>query len=259
MKFIDSHCHLDAEEFDQDRAEVIQNAKDAGVEYIIIPNVDISTIDKVLKVSEDYKGFCLPMIGIHPTSVRSDYENEIRIFEKHLGKHNFIGIGEIGIDLYWDKTFYKEQEKVFIYQLNIAAETELPVVIHSRSSLEELIGILKKLKLPNLTGVFHCFPGAAEQAERVIDMGFYLGIGGVVTYKNSGMGKLFETIDISKIIIETDAPYLTPVPHRGKRNESAYLVNIAQKISELANIPVEEVAEITSRNSRELFKIETKS
>jgi TatD DNase family protein len=255
MMLIDSHCHIDAEEFDNDRDIVVQNAKAAGVGYILIPNVDISTIDKVIGISDLYPGYCFPMIGIHPTSVMNNYEDEIKIFEKYLGKHSFIGIGEIGIDLYWDKTYYKEQEKAFIYQLNIASEAKLPVVIHSRSSLEELIGILKKENIKGLEGVFHCFPGGVEQAKRVIDLGFYLGIGGVVTYKNSGMGKLFEGIDISRVILETDAPYLTPAPHRGKRNESSMLVHIAEKISELTAISVEEVARLTSENTLKLFNI----
>jgi TatD DNase family protein len=234
---------------------VIQNAKNAGVKYIFVPNVDNSTIDKVLTMADEFSGYCLPMIGIHPTSVKADYEKELKLFENYLGKNDFIGVGEIGIDLYWDKTFYKEQEKVFIYQLNIAAEAGLPVAIHSRSSMEELLGILKKEKINKLTGVFHCFPGGAEQAKRVIEMGFYIGIGGVVTYKNSGMAKLFESIDLSRILLETDAPYLTPVPQRGKRNDSSMLVHIAEKISELTSVSFEEVAAITSRNATELFKI----
>jgi TatD DNase family protein len=255
MMLIDSHCHIDAEDFDSDRSELIQIAKNAGVKYIFVPNVDSSTIDKVIKMSDQFPGYCLPMIGIHPTSVKADHEKELKMFENYLGKHKFIGVGEIGIDLYWDKTFYKEQEKVFIYQLNIAAEAGLPVAIHSRSSMEELLGILKKEKINGITGVFHCFPGGVEQAKRVIDMGFYIGIGGVVTYKNSGMAKLFESIDLSRILLETDAPYLTPVPYRGKRNDSSMLVHIAEKISELTSIPVEEVAAITSKNAIELFKI----
>ena len=252
---IDTHCHIDADDFDDDRDVVIRNSKNNGVEFIFIPNVDNSTIDKVIMMSELYAGYCFPMLGIHPTSVKDNYKDELGIFEKYLHKYNFIGIGEIGIDLYWDKTYYVEQEKVFVYQLNIAAESGLPVVIHSRSSLEELIGILKKENIKGLKGVFHCFPGGYEQAKRVIDLGFYIGIGGVVTYKNSGMSKLFENLDISKVILETDAPYLTPVPFRGKRNESSMLVHIAEKITQLTSIPFEDIARITSENALELFKI----
>ncbi len=251
--FIDTHSHIYGEEFKEDRAEVIQRALDAGVERIILPDIDSESRPAMLELQERYPELVFPTAGLHPTSVNETYKTELKKVEKELEEHTCYGIGECGIDLYWDKTYYKEQLYVFSYQLGLARETGLPVIIHSRDSLEEIFKALKPY--PYIKGVLHCFPGDAEQARRAIGAGFLLGIGGVVTFKNSLMAQVVREIGCDSLILETDAPYLTPAPHRGKRNESCHIPLIAQKIAELTGTDIKKIEEITTRNAVNLFTL----
>jgi TatD DNase family protein len=260
MVFIDTHIHLDADEFNPDLPDVIGKACSQGVKLMLVPNVDRNTASRVIEICNSYPGICFPMMGVHPTSVKEDFEEELAEAEGLLKKSNFIAIGEIGIDLYWDKTFYREQEKAFVYQMNLARELSLPVVIHSRKSLDEILQIIKKEHLQDIPGVFHCFPGSVEQARKVISMGYKLGIGGVITFKNASLADVVKETAIENLVLETDAPWLAPVPFRGKRNEPSYITIIAQKIAEIKGITLDEVAEITTQTAMELFpKIRGKS
>lgn len=255
MFLIDTHTHLYLEEFNSDRHEMVERAIEAGVYKMILPNIDRDSIDGMLELCQKFPENCLPMMGLHPTSVKENFEEELKIADEWLEKQKFYAIGETGIDLYWDKTHQKEQELAFVHQINLAKEHKLPIVIHSRNSFDELIAILENHIEPDLTGVFHCFTGNLDQAEKIINMGFMLGIGGVITFKNSGLDKVVDELTLDHIILETDAPFLAPLPYRGKRNESAYAQIIAQKIAEIKNITQDAVAEITSMNARRLFKI----
>jgi len=252
---IDTHSHLYLEEFDDDRREVVERAKRAGIVKILLPNIDASTIAALQKSVEEHSDIFLPMAGLHPTSVKEDYESELEIAENELRKGGYIAVGEIGIDLYWDKTFLKEQRQALRSQFDMALRFGLPVVIHMRDSYEEVIEICREYAGKGLRGVFHCFTGTAGQAEYITSLGFYLGIGGVVTFKNSGLAGAIENIDLEHIILETDAPYVAPVPYRGKRNESAYITLVAGKLADIYNKPAEEIAEITTRNAVNLFDL----
>ncbi len=255
MKLIDTHSHIYSEAFDEDIAEAIQRAKDANVGQILLPNIDSDSIEPMFKLVKDYPGFCLPMMGLHPTSVKENYAEELAICERWLNKESFIAIGEIGIDLYWDKTFLKEQQFVFDQQLKWAVERNLPVVIHARESFSEIFEVLESFKSQNLKGVFHSFTGNLEQANKAIEMGFLLGLNGILTFKNSGLDKVIKEIDTKYLILETDSPYLAPTPNRGKRNESAYVALIAEKLAEIHDLSIAEVTEITSQNAENLFQI----
>ena len=255
MQFIDTHTHIFLPEFDSDRDQVIKNAQESGVEKILLPNVDRNTIKRLNSLVEKYPDFCLPMIGLHPTSVNGNYTDELKLVEDHLETGKYVAVGEIGIDLYWDKTFKEQQEKAFRYQIDLAKKYKLPIVIHARDSFDEIFKIMDDVIDENLSGVFHAFTGNEKQAERVVEWGFKIGIGGIVTFKNSGLDKVVNNIDINHIVLETDSPYLAPVPKRGKRNESAYIVHIAKKIAEIKNISLEEVATITTNNAKQLFKL----
>lgn len=255
MILCDTHSHLYLKEFKDDLDNVISNALGKDVKYIFLPNIDSSSIDDLLMVCNDYPDVCFPMMGLHPTSVKANYEVEIKKVEDTLKKHSFCAVGEIGIDLYWDKTYAAQQKTVFIKQVNTAAELNLPVVIHSRNSINDIIDILVEMNIEGLNGVFHCFSGNQKQADKIIALGFKLGIGGVVTFKNSGLQEVVEKTDLEHILLETDAPFLAPVPFRGKRNESAYIRIIAEKIAEIKNVTLKEVAEITSKNALGLFNI----
>ncbi len=252
---IDTHTHLYLEEFDSDRSAMIGRAIDKGVTKMLLPNIDSTSVEGLLKLCRSFPDNCLPMMGLHPTSVKENYEEELDRVDRWLEKHSFCAIGETGIDLYWDTSHQKEQEHSFIHQINLAKKYNLPIVIHSRNSFNELFEILEIHHSPDLKGVFHCFTGNLDQAEKIIGMGFYLGIGGVVTFKNSGLDKVLDELSLEHILLETDAPYLAPVPFRGKRNESAYLAVIAEKIAEIKNISPARVAEITTANAISLFKI----
>ena len=252
--YIDTHSHIYEEEFREDREEVISRAQDAGVGHIILPDIDIESRGRMLALTEQYPRIMHPLCGLHPTSVNENYKEELARVEKEIGIRKYHGIGECGIDLYWDKTFYHEQIKVFEHQLGIARDMNFPVIIHSRDSLEVIFEVLKKH--PYSFGILHCFPGTSLEARQAIDMGFLLGIGGVVTFKKSQMANTIKEIGIQNIVLETDAPYLTPVPHRGKRNESSYIPLIAQKIAEITGIETKKIEEITTENAMNLFNLQ---
>lgn len=255
MKLIDTHSHIYSEAFDEDIAEAIQRAKDANVGQIFLPNIDSESIEPMFKLVKNYPDYCLPMMGLHPTSVKENYKEELAICEKWLNNEDFIAIGEIGIDLYWDKTYLKEQQFAFEKQLTWAVERELPVVIHARESFSEIFEVLESFRSKKLTGVFHSFTGNLEQANKAIEMGFILGLNGILTFKNSGLDRVVKEIDTKYLILETDSPYLAPTPKRGKRNESAYVAFIAEKLAEIHNLSLAEITEITSLNAQSLFKI----
>lgn len=252
--FIDTHTHLYSEEFNEDRIERINDAISKSVTKFYMPNVDSTTIDGMLALEIHFPEVCLPMMGLHPCSVKANYREELDLVKKWLNMRRFVAIGEIGIDLYWDKTFIKEQELAFREQIFWALEYKYTIVIHCRNAFDEIFTILKSFdKLPK--GIFHCFSGDFIQAQKILSLGnFKLGIGGVVTFKNSGLDKVVEQLKLHDIVLETDAPYLAPVPYRGKRNESSYIPLIAQKIADIKHITVEEVAAITSANAEEIFE-----
>lgn len=251
--FIDTHSHIYEEEFREDREEAVQRAIQADVNCIILPDIDSQSRGRMLDLEARHPDIMRPLIGLHPTSVNENYKQELAEIEKNLGTHRFYGIGECGIDLYWDKTFYKEQIRVFEHQLGIAGDMNFPVIIHSRESLDEIFKVLKKH--PYAKGILHCFSGNEEEAQQAFDMGFMLGIGGVVTFKNSRMARVIQHTGIDRIVLETDAPYLAPVPFRGKRNESSYIPIIAGKIAELTGENLETIAKTTTRNAQNLFSL----
>ncbi|MFY9152523.1 MAG: TatD family hydrolase [Prolixibacteraceae bacterium] len=252
---IDTHSHIYSTDFLQDQDEVIQRAYSSDVRKIILPNIDSSSVKNLLDMADTYPHICFPLMGLHPTSVNHDYQEELQVVEYWLKKRKFYGIGEIGIDLYWEKSFLIEQTHAFRHQLELASRYNLPVVIHVRDSFDEVYEVIKEVTDENLTGVFHSFTGSIEQARMVTDLGFKIGVNGIVTFKNSGLDEVIKQIDPSNLIIETDSPYLTPVPFRGQRNESSYLVYIAQKIADLHQVTVGEIAKITTENARKLFGI----
>jgi len=252
---IDTHCHIYLKEFDEDRSEMLARAENEGVGFFLLPAIDSHTHPSMLKTVEKYPGKCKAMMGLHPCSVKDNYPHEMLIVEEEITKGQYIAVGEIGLDFYWDKTFLKEQYRVFEMQIEMALQQHLPVVIHSRNSIDECITTIKKYQQRNLKGVFHCFSGSVDQARQIIELGFYLGIGGVVTFKNAGVDKTVEAIDLKHIVLETDAPYLAPVPFRGKRNECSYLKYIVEKICRIKNLPEKVIEEITTRNAKELFNI----
>lgn len=256
MNFIDTHSHIYLSDFKDDRTEVISNAIKDGVNKILLPNIDSDSIDAMLGLCKAFPENCYPMMGLHPTSVKENVEDELAIVEKLLRDNSFIAIGEIGIDLYWDKTFLHEQEEAFRFQVALAKKHKLPIVIHSRDSFDELFSLLDKLNTPDLHGVFHCFTGTEAQAKKIVnEYGFKLGIGGVLTFKNSGLAEQIKNIGLEHFILETDAPYLAPLPHRGKRNQPAYIPLIAQKLADIKGVSIAEIAEITTQNAIELFKL----
>ncbi len=256
MEFIDTHAHLYADEFLPDRQQVIERACKNGVNKIIMPAIDSKSHENMLMMASQNKTKLFPLMGLHPTSVDKNYINELNIVEQYLTQRSlFNGIGEIGIDLYWDKTYYEQQIDTFTTQIKWAKQLSFPVVIHTRNSITETLEALEPLTGNGLTGVFHCYSGNIEQAKTITNMGFFLGIGGVVTFKNSTLTQVIEQIDINHIVLETDSPYLAPTPYRGKRNESSYLINIAQKIADIKNMPIDTVAQITTKNARQIFSI----
>lgn len=255
MRLIDTHTHLYLPEFDYDRDEMIGRAVSSGVEKLLMPNIDISSIEPMLSAAEKYPGICFPMIGLHPTSVKDDYHSQLDEIEKTASQHKFIAIGEIGIDLYRDKTRLAEQTEAFIRQVKFAVSSGLPVVIHSRNSINEIFSALEKFNGSGLKGVFHAYSSDIRDAKKAIGMGFMLGIGGVLTYKNSILGSICKEVGPQHIILETDSPYLTPVPYRGKRNESSYICIINRKLAEILGMNEEETASITFENSCRLFNL----
>ncbi|MEZ5147679.1 MAG: TatD family hydrolase [Bacteroidales bacterium] len=254
MIFTDTHTHLYLNAFDDDRVEVVKNAIEQDVKYMLLPNIDSSSIDPMFELCKAFPENCFPMMGLHPTSVKENYKEELEIISGWFEKQNFIAVGEIGIDLYWDQSFQKQQQEAFRFQIDLALKNEIPIVIHSRDSFDEIFNVLEDYRGSGLKGVFHCFTGSLEQANKAIDLGFYLGIGGVLTFKNSGLDKVIAEIDLKHILLETDSPFLAPTPFRGKRNESAYINLVANRLSQIKNIDREEIAKITTQNAIDLFK-----
>ncbi len=251
--FIDTHAHLYVKQFDEDIDSVIQRAVDSKVQKIFLPNIDSTSTESMFKLSEAYPNQCFPMMGLHPCSVKENFQEELEHVKEIQLSKNCFGVGEIGIDLYWDKTYEAQQIEAFRIQIQWAKEWKLPIIIHSRESLHLTIPIVEELHDENLTGVFHCFTGTIEDAERIARIGFYMGVGGVSTFKNGGMDKTLPEISLDHLILETDAPYLAPKPYRGKRNESSYIPLIAQRVADLKNVSVEEVMEKTTANAKKLF------
>lgn len=252
---IDTHAHIYAAEFDHDRDEVVQRAKAQGIEKILLPNINLDSIQPMLATEAAYPDICHSMMGLHPCYVDENVEQTLTVIESWFDKHPFIAVGEIGIDLYWDKTFKAQQEKAFITQLNWAKERDLPVVIHTRDSINETLQLLTKEQDGSLAGVFHCFGGSIEEAKAINDLGFHLGLGGVSTFKNGGMDVVIPQLNLQWVILETDCPYLAPVPHRGKRNEPAYTQLVAQRIAQLTDRSLDEIQTITNLNANSLFAI----
>ena len=254
MILTDTHTHLYSKSFEADGGQLIRNAISSGVQRFFLPNIDSESIPGLFRVEKQFPENCFAMMGLHPCSVNESYQQELRVMEHWLGKRKFAAVGEIGIDLYWDKTFFEQQQDAFRTQIQWAKKLGLPYVIHSRNAFDETMAIVNEFRGDNIKAIFHCFSGTVEQAEQVIAAGnFKLGIGGVVTFKNSGLDKVVEAIGLEHLVLETDAPYLAPLPHRGKRNEPGYLLLIAQKIAEIKKVSVEEVAAVTTRNSRDVF------
>ena len=254
LNWIDTHAHIYNEEFNSDRIDTLARAREAGIHQIYMPNIDHTSIDGMLEAEEKFKGQCIAMMGLHPCSVKKDFEKELYIIESWLNKRKFAAVGEMGTDLYWDKTFWHQQKEAFTIQVAWAKKYGLPIVLHSRESIDETIQLLEPLLDGKLTGVFHCFGGTLKQAKRIEEMGFYLGLGGVTTFKKSGMEEVIPFLELENIILETDCPYLAPVPHRGKRNEPSYIPLIAQRIVDLKKITIEELSHITNANAKRLFK-----
>lgn len=257
MTIIDTHSHIYAEEFDNDLDDVINRAKQIGVSKILLPNIDTMSLDRIHHVSEKYRDYCIPMMGLHPTSVGEDYGCQLELIKEQFNRRKYIAVGEIGLDLYWDKTYEKEQIIAFEQQLYWSIEYNLPVAIHSRDAISECIECIKKVGAEKLRGVFHSFGGTETELRDILALkSFLLGINGVVTFKNSNLASVLQQTDLSHIIIETDSPYLAPVPYRGKRNESSYTLKIAEKLAEIYNVNVDEIGDITTENAKKLFGLE---
>ncbi len=252
--WIDTHAHIYAKEFDMDRADMLQRSTENNVKKIYMPNVDHTSIDSMLELESRYSQ-CYAMMGLHPCSVKKDFERELYIVEAWLAKRKFAALGEIGTDLHWDKTFYDQQKEAFTIQVNWARKLGLPVVIHCRESLDETIELLEALQDGKLTGIFHCFSGSAEQAEKIAKLNFHVGIGGVSTFKKGGLDTVLGDVPMERIVLETDSPYLAPVPHRGKRNEPAYIPLIAAKVAEIKKVSQEELQLHTTQNAMRIFQV----
>jgi TatD DNase family protein len=255
MRLVDTHCHIYSNEFTDDLPEVIRRAENEGIKKILMPAIDSSTHGQMLAVESAYPGFCVSMMGLHPTSVRENFEDQLKIAEENFLKRKFVAVGETGLDFYWDLNFVKQQERAFQQQIEWGLQFDIPVVIHSRNSIDQCIDMIAKNQNGKLKGVFHCFSGSIEQAKKIIDLNFYLGVGGVLTFKKSGLDGVMTDLSLDKIILETDAPYLAPVPFRGKRNESSYLKYVVEKLAEVKSMNVDDVARITTENAEKLFQL----
>lgn len=255
MLITDTHTHLYSEAFNDDRHEMMQRAFDANVQRFFIPAIDSTHTDTMLQLKKDYPKHVFLMMGLHPTSVKDNYRDELRHVEDMLSKRHFYAVGEIGIDLYWDTSTLEIQQKAFKYQIQLAKKYKLPIVIHCREAFDEIFEVLDGEKSDDLYGIFHCFTGTFEQAKKAISYNMKLGIGGVVTFKNGGIDQFLNQIDLKHIVLETDSPYLAPKPYRGKRNESAYITKVVEKLSELYGLSDEKIAEITTENSKAVFSI----
>jgi TatD DNase family protein len=253
MKLIDTHSHLYDEVFKDDIEQVLQKAAAEGVSHCYLPAIDSSSHEAMLALETNFPRQCTAMMGLHPCYVKENYQNELDIVEHYLEQRKFVAIGEIGLDYYWDRTFEVQQKEAFQLQMEWAIQYQLPIVIHTRNAMQETIDMVKPFVPKGITGIFHCFSGSYESAKEIIKAGFYLGIGGVVTYKNAGLAEVLEKIPLEHLVLETDAPYLTPVPFRGKRNESSYLSYIVHKLAEIKAVPIETVASITTTNAQKIF------
>lgn len=253
MIFIDTHCHLYAEEFEADIKQVIERAQSVGVQRFYLPAIDSNSHAAMLKLEEEYPSRCIPMMGLHPCYVKENYKEELALVEQWLNNKKFVAVGEIGLDFYWDTTFTKQQYEAFELQMYWALQHGLPIVIHTRNAMQEAINTVRPFAEKGLRGIFHCFGDNIETANKIIGLGFLLGIGGVLTYKKSGLDETLKQVDLKHLVLETDAPYLSPVPFRGKRNESSYLQYVAQRLAEIKNVPVQEVAAITTANAEKIF------
>ena len=253
MVLIDTHCHLYLEEFSSDIESVLQNATAEGVQKYYLPGIDSASIEGMLALEEKFPGKCIPMMGLHPCYVKENFKDELNIVQGWLAKRKFAAIGEIGLDFYWDKSFVYEQYEAFRIQIEWAIAYQMPIVIHTRNAMQETINLVKEYAPKGVKGIFHCFSGSYESAKEIINAGFYLGVGGVITYKNAGLAEVLTKIDLQHLVLETDAPYLTPLPFRGKRNESSYLKYIIARLAEVKNCSVEEVATITTANAEKIF------
>lgn len=256
MYLIDSHTHIFLEEFDPDRDLVIQRAREAGIRAFCLPNIDVTSIEQLHRLSDQYPGCCYPMMGLHPTSVKAHFQRDLKVIKTELTKRKYIAIGEIGIDLYWDQTFINEQIAAFEEQLRWSIEWNLPVAIHTREAFPQVFNSLYKIGVDRLRGVFHSFGGSREELEAIaLCKNFMIGINGVITYKKANFRDYLPLFPLERIILETDSPYLSPIPFRGKRNEPAYLLQVAAKLAEVYNLPVEAIAEATTGNARRLFNL----
>lgn len=255
MIFTDTHTHLYANQFDEDRNQMVQRALDLGIKRFFIPAIDSETTQSMFALEKQFPKNMFLMMGLHPTHVKENFEEELAHVKKWLDKRDFYAVGEIGIDLYWDTSFLQQQQDAFRQQISWAKEKNLPIVIHCRDAFEEVFEVLEEMKDDKLYGIFHCFTGNLEQAKKAISYNLKLGIGGVVTFKNGKIDAFLNEIPLENIVLETDAPYLAPTPFRGKRNESAYLVNVADKLAEIYQLPIDEIAKITTENSKNVFGV----
>ena len=253
MKLIDTHCHLYSEEFREDIEAVIKRGREEGVSRIYLPAIDSGSLEAMLQLEKQYPNECIAMMGLHPCYVKENYKDELKIVEDQLAQRSFAAIGEIGLDFYWDKTFATQQYEAFELQMQWALDKQLPIVIHTRNAMQETINRVKPFAAKGLKGIFHCFSGSHESAKQITDMDFMLGIGGVITYKNAGLPEALQDIPVEYLVLETDAPYLTPVPFRGKRNESSYLKYVIEKLATVKNMTMEELAAITTANAERVF------
>ena len=259
---IDTHCHIDEEAFDADREEVIARQQQSGVEAMIVPGVNAASINTVLDVCHAHPGYCYPALGLHPEDVKADWQEQLAVIEQAIRAHKdeLVAIGEIGLDYYWDKTYKTEQQEVLRRQLLLARELDLPVILHNREATEDILSIVKEIvNRPSsnrqLKGVFHCFNGSRETVEEILKMGFYIGIGGVLTFKNSKLAEKLDVVPMDRLLLETDAPYMAPVPHRGERNESRFMIHVAERLAQVYNCTLETVIMVTNSNAKQLFKI----
>ena len=255
MILVDTHTHLYLEQFDEDRKQVVEQAINEGVKYMLLPNIDSESLQAMKELNRQFPENCLPMMGLHPTSVNENYEKELELVEKEHTENNYLAVGEIGMDLYWDKTFMQQQQNALRRQLRLAKKLHLPVSIHTRDAFDEIFEIVTEELNDELKGVFHCFTGTIDEANKIIKTGFKMGIGGVVTFKNSKLPEVVKKVSLDHFVLETDAPFLTPMPFRGKRNQSSYLTFIAEKMAEIKGSDLKEVADTTTRNASEIFNL----
>lgn len=253
MILIDTHCHLYSTEFGTESQEIINRARSVGVEKFYLPAIDSEVIDAMLSLEAANPGVCYAMMGLHPCSVNDRVTDELNLVKEWLNKRSFVAVGEIGLDFYWDKTYAEQQRMAFVLQMEWALERNLPIVIHTRNAMQETIDLVKPFAAKGLKGIFHCFSGSYESAKQIVGMDFMLGIGGVLTYKNAGLPEALDKIGLEHMVLETDAPYLSPVPYRGKRNESSYMIEVAKKLAEVKKVTLEEIATITTANAQKIF------